>query len=250
VNNNPHQVMCIYLYTVFKGQLRHDPSAIVFQDTGIYWDNPELKHHSPDVSVILGVKEQIPGVREQKEWTSFGVAKEGVRPALLIEVTSPDTRSIDLVDKKDQYARAGVRLYVVVETDAKVGSRPVKLWGCRLSGSHYEETVPDPRGWLWLEPVGLWLGIEEGRVACFDVEGKRIGSYEEVLAAYEEVSAAYEAEQEARARAEARAATAEAQAAAAEAQAAAAGAQAVEERARVRELEEELRRLREKHLAG
>ena len=57
-----------------------------------------MRHHSPDLSVIFGVK-------ERKDWITFDVKTEGVRPRLIIEVTSPATRSNDLVKKVQQYAK-------------------------------------------------------------------------------------------------------------------------------------------------
>ena len=50
------------------------------------------------------------GVRERQNWGTFSVVKEGVRPSLIIEVTSPKTRKGDMVDKVDEYALAGVPL--------------------------------------------------------------------------------------------------------------------------------------------
>jgi len=91
----------------------------------------------------------------------------------------------------------------------------------------------DERGWIWLEPVQLWLGLSRDRLgnyerlACFDRTGAEVGDYTAI-------STALAAETRARAEAEARA-TAEAEARAAEA-----GARARAE-ARIRELEERLR---------
>jgi Uma2 family endonuclease len=74
---------------VLRYRYRDDGSAAVFYDVGIFWDAPGIKNHSPDLSLIFGVK-------QQKEWKTFHVRTEGVRPALIIEVTSPDTRVNDL----------------------------------------------------------------------------------------------------------------------------------------------------------
>ena len=85
-------------------------------------------------------------------------------------------------------------------------------------------------GRLWLEPLQLWLGVDGGRVVCYDAEGREIEDYAGV---------------EDRARtAEAKSEEAEAARNAAEAarNAAEAARNAAEERAH--RLEEELRRLR------
>jgi len=44
----------------------------------------------------------ILGVREQRNWSTFDVARERVRPALLIEVTSPEKRAIELTAKLEE----------------------------------------------------------------------------------------------------------------------------------------------------
>ncbi|MDQ2730110.1 MAG: Uma2 family endonuclease [Armatimonadota bacterium] len=223
LHNDPHQVFCIYLYSLFKSQLRSDPSAVVFQDTGIFWDDPALRVNSPDVTVILGVK-------EQRMWTSFDVAEEGVRPELVAEVTSPETRSIDLIDKLRIYEQARVPCYIIVETDRKRGLEVLRLHGYELTTSGYEEMPFDERGWLWLQTVRLFIGIQDGRVVCFDRSGRRMGNYAEVTAELEAKGEALAAEREARTVAEAYAA--------AEAQARA------EAEAQLRELQAEIQRLR------
>ncbi len=213
----------LYLRDVFKARYQDDHSVVVFNDVGIFWDIPGLKHHSPDVSLIFGVK-------KRKEWKSFHVKTEKVRPALIIEVTSPDTRVNDVKTKVEQYAQAKVPHYVIVDAQEKAERRRVTLTRYRLADGHYERQGSEEHGRVWLEPVGLWLGVRTDpqtggdRVALFDPStGQEIGDYA-VL-------------HRKRAEAEARADQAEARADQAEARA----DQADE---RVRQLEAELRRLR------
>src|SRR5262249_19661099 len=142
-----------YLHDVLAAWLAEDLTAVVLADTGVYWDVPKLRHHSPDIAVILGVK-------QQKDWITFRVAKEGVRPVLIIEVTSPKTRSTDLEKKVQQYARAGVLHYVIADAEEGKGKpRRLKLLAYRLDGDIYRAVAKDPQGRVWLEPVGLWLGV-------------------------------------------------------------------------------------------
>ncbi len=76
-----HHQLCTYLYDV----LRAHPGAIVISDVRIAWDVPGLRPYGPDIAVIVGV-------RERQNWRAFDVAQEGVRPVLIIEVTSPESR--------------------------------------------------------------------------------------------------------------------------------------------------------------
>lgn len=218
-----HQRICLYLYDVFRGLLAAFPSAVVLHDVRVAWDVPEVRPHGPDVAVIFGV-------RERKNWSTFDVAKEGVRPTLIVEVTSPETRHLDLSTKLEQYDQVGVELYVIVDLVQRRGQTVPRLLGYRRAPDVYGVLAPDGAGRLWLEPLKIWLAIEGERVACYDASGR-------LLVDYAALKAALDAEQQARAAAEeARAAAEEARAAAEEALVAA------EERARA--LEAELRRLR------
>lgn len=65
---------------MLEAQRAGDPTAVVLNHGRIAWDVPGLGAHGPDIAVILGV-------RERKNWSTFDVAAEGVRPALIIEIT-------------------------------------------------------------------------------------------------------------------------------------------------------------------
>src|SRR5262245_28753837 len=103
--SDPHADDCTYSRYVLKDRYAGNDSVAVLSDCGIYWDIPGLAHHSPDLAVIFGVK-------LQKEWKTFHVKIEKARPALIIEVTSPKTRVVDVEDKVREYARARVPHYV------------------------------------------------------------------------------------------------------------------------------------------
>ena len=90
VHSKAHEDMCTYLADVFSARSSDQPQAVVLHDVRVAWDVPELRPNGPDIAVIFGV-------REQRNWSTFDVAEEGVRPEVIIEVTSPETRSNDLV---------------------------------------------------------------------------------------------------------------------------------------------------------
>ncbi len=255
---DPHSDDCTYLRTVLKARHGGDPSVAVFSDCGIFWDIPGLKHHSPDLAVIFGVK-------QRKDWNTFRVRKEGVRPSLIIEVSSPKTRVLDVKTKVQQYAQAKVPYYVIADMQEVDGKRRLTLIAYRLKGSLYEPMPLDERGRAWLEPVGLWLGVKVNpdtggdRLVLIDpADDQEIGDYTAVDRGRNEAQVrARRAESQARrakfqARTQARRAETEARRAETEAQArASAEAQARTEaqarasaEARARELEAELQRLR------
>ena len=211
-----HQRICVYLFNVFRGLLAAMPSAVVLHDVRVAWDVPDLKAHGPDLAVIFGV-------RERKNWSTFDVAEEGVRPALIVEVTSPETRSLDLIAKLEEYDLAGVPLYVIVDLVRRQGQIVPRLLGYRQTDTVYGVLPPDARGRLWLDPLRVWLGVREQDVVCYDEDGAPIGDYLDVRSALAAEKAALAAEKAALA---------------AEAEARAAAEQ------RIQELEAELRRLR------
>jgi Membrane protein involved in colicin uptake len=265
VHSDRHETDRMYLTAVLRARLEAHGRAIVLSDVRVAWDVPDLRPHGPDVMVI-------PGLRERRDWSTFDVAEEGVRPALIIEITSPETRENDVVWKVAHYARAGVAQYVIVDNIGRRGERQLRLLDYRLVGDTYRLQPPDERGWVYLELADLWVGVEGDHVVCYADDGTAFGDYATVVQQAAEAeararAAEEQAQREAAARAEAealaRAAAEQAQreaAARAEAEEqarreAAARAEAEEQaqreaaaraalEARLRELEAELRRLR------
>ena len=228
---DPHADDCTYLRVVAKARYADDPSVVVLSDCGVYWDIPGLKHHSPDFCVIFGVK-------KRKAWKTFRVKTEKVRPSLIIEVTSPKTRKLDIKTKVKQYARAKVPYYVIADAqedwDEDGERRRLTLIAYRLEGKAYVSVPADKLGRVWLEPVNLWLGVRvdpesgDDRLVLIDpATNGEIGDYTAVERARLEAIHQAGAEKKARATAEAQARVATERADAAE--------------ARIRELEAEMK---------
>ncbi len=254
-----HILDCKYLHNVLEARLADDPHAVVLADVLVDWDIPRLKNHSPDVAVIFGVK-------RQKEWKTFRVATEGVRPSLIIEETSPKTRSTDVVTKVKHYAQARVPQYVIVDAIERKGQRrELKLLSYRLEGREYRLEPLDPQGRVWLDCVGLWLAVTINeqmggdRLALIDPRtGQEIGDYTVISQRLEAAEAAAQAAQKQAQAAQKQAQAAQKQAQAAQKQAQAAQKQVADERVRaeaeakarahaeelLRQAEAELRRLR------
>jgi Uma2 family endonuclease len=188
--SEPHERRRRYLADVLTARLADDPGAVVLSDVRIAWDTPGVRPHGPDIAVIRGVRARQP-------WRTFDVAAEGVRPALIIELTSTGTAGVDRSNKLEQYELVGVPQYVIV--DAVRGEQLVapRLLGYHLGPVGYQGQAPDEHGRLWLEVARLWLGVVEGELVCYDEAGRALGDYTAV-------TAALAAEQAARAGLEAR----------------------------------------------
>jgi colicin import membrane protein len=222
LESSQHDRNVRYLADVLSERLAGDHGALVLRDCGVYCDVAELRHHSPDVAVILGLRSR------RAEYASFQVAEEGVRPALLIEHVSPSTRTNDVDTKVDHYHRARVPQYVII--DCEDDEAPLRLIDYRWTPDSYRKEPADEKGCVLLASVNLRLGVQGRRVALFDEAGRELGDYEAVCSALRtEVQARQAAEEKAeteRARAESEAEI----------------RRLAEER--LRSVEEELRRLR------
>ncbi len=164
MNGDLHDWLRTYLRTTLETHLAKDPMTKVFSDCGIYWDTPGLDHHCPDVAVVFGIP------RDQ-ERSSYSVAEEGVLPWLVMELVSPSTRSSDWGDKVREYYQAGVPTYVILDRQGFGGRW--SLHGMKRGRGKYQPMALDGRGFLWLDKLKLWLGLEENRLYCYDEAGKR-----------------------------------------------------------------------------
>ncbi len=209
VQSESHNRRCRYLAEVFNLALAPDPTTVVVQDMRIDWSIPGVRAHGPDLAVFLGV-------RERKDWRTFYVREEEARPALVVEVTSLSTVDHDRTTKLRHYARIGIPLYVLVDGLVAGQEGVPQLTGYQLAAGRYRTMSPDARGRLWLTPVRLWLGVEDGEIVCYDEADRPLGDYTALATELAAERAALATERAARLMAE----------------------------ARVRELEEELRRLR------
>ena len=220
VHSDRHETDRMYLTAVLRARLEPSRRAIVLSDVRIAWDLPDLRAHGPDVMVI-------PGVRKRRNWSTFEVAVERARPALIIEIVSPDARENDVVIKVEQYARAGVAQYVIVDDTGRGGVRRLRLLDYRLEGTAYRLQEPDAEGRVHLAIADVWLGIRRDHVVCYDAAGREIGDYVTVV---RQAAKAEARAKQAAARAKEAAARARQEAAAREAEAAARAE--AEERAR------------------
>ncbi len=119
----------------------------------------------------------IPGITKRENRSTFDVAQEGPRPALIIEITSPETCENDLVRKVEHYARAGVAQYVIVDDLTREEPLQLRLLDYRLVGERYVLYPPDEHGRVYLESARLWLGIADNHVVCVNERGEVMENY-------------------------------------------------------------------------
>jgi colicin import membrane protein len=254
VQNPAHEEDCHYLKAVLESHLVGRPGVVIYRDMRIDWGVAGIEPHGPDLAVLENVPENLP-----RQLGTLRVRECGARPLLVIEVTSPTTREGDLDEKIVEYDLAGVPFYAIVDRRFRTQREELRLLAYRATEQGYVRVKLDPRGRLFLEPISLWLEIEDHNLVCRDAQGQRLLEYQEAVQVYRaEVQARKEAEARAeqervraeqeRARAEQERARAEAETQARQqaeqrAQAATQAHQQAEER--IQQLEAELNRLRE-----
>jgi Uma2 family endonuclease len=108
-------------------------------------------YKGPDFFVVLG---GVDGTKDRKRWV---VWHEGGRyPDVIIEITSPSTKSKDTEDNLLLYSKV-FRTREYYWYDEGSG----ELVGYRLQGDEYVSIAPNERGWLWSEVLGVWLGVSD-----------------------------------------------------------------------------------------
>jgi colicin import membrane protein len=164
-----------YLGDVFRARLANDPSAFVLSDCGVYWDHPDFGHHCPDIAVLTGLTDPKRILAED----SYKVKKFGKLPRMIVEIVSRHVRNNDVVVKFQDYHTLEVPLYVIV--DREKSDVDWKIVPYQYAPSHYVPLATDERGRFWIDFLGIWLGVEDQKVVCYDGKtGCVIGDYVEV----------------------------------------------------------------------
>lgn len=161
-----------YLLAILQSQAAGHRDRHVFSDHRIDFEAAGIEPLGPDLIVFDGVEDW------DRSRGTFPVVTMAAAPVLAIEITSPDTRRFDLRVKPDLYYRCGVPCYAIVDRQSGGGSQ-VRVLGFQAAGRRYVAIPADKRGRVWLEPVGLALGVANDRATCYDKRGRRIPSPQE-----------------------------------------------------------------------
>ncbi|MFQ5855404.1 MAG: Uma2 family endonuclease [Anaerolineae bacterium] len=156
----------------------------------IYYSFEQVRnrdYRGPDFFVIKGVD----GERDREAWIVW--EEKGRYPNLIVELSSPTTRDVDLGPKKELYEQTfRTPEYFCYDPDQK------RLMGWRLGDGQYLELEPNERGWLWSKELNLWLGTWEGEYLRITATWLRFHTAEGELVLTGEEAARAEAEAERR----------------------------------------------------
>jgi Uma2 family endonuclease len=131
----------------------------------IYYSPQQLKSEDfrgPDFFVVLNT--------ERKSRSSWVVWQEGGQyPHVLVEILSKKTAATDRGLKKQIYQD-------IFRTPEYFWFDPVSLefQGFELLRGQYQVLPPNPQGWLWSQQLELFLGIQDGQLRFFTLEGQLV----------------------------------------------------------------------------
>jgi Uma2 family endonuclease len=142
------------------------PTDLMASELALLWNPRDLREHLvPDILVALGVGDLDPvyGIlrRQYRAWD------EGKVPDLIVEYASPSTVVRDMLGKKEDYARLGVREYVQFDPLEESFQPGLRVY--RLRRKSYREVpagtdgaVPSLVlvGYEWVQ-MGLHLRLRE-----------------------------------------------------------------------------------------
>ena len=161
---------------------RNVPGSRVNGDNFLYYveGNPKLSV-APDCYVALGLTDEaIESIVRHNTYLAWEVGKA---PDFVMEIASPSTWRRDLGEKRDVYARMGVREYWRYDaTGGDFYGEP--LVGERLAGEEYERMIirheDDGSVWGHSEALNLDLWWRDGNLRFWDpVRGEWLLSHEE-----------------------------------------------------------------------
>ncbi|MEM7532383.1 MAG: Uma2 family endonuclease [Chloroflexota bacterium] len=168
VQNLEHKRYCNYVGMVLETHITQMPlpDHYLLDDARIDFGLPDVEPIGPDIVLMCFVYDRY---SEPHKGTVY-VGRDGDRPELVIEVTSPSTRQQDFNEKPWYMQQAQISYYVVVDVVPPIARRRVYGYALTADG-YYVGIQPNEQGWVWLEPVGLWIGLNDGAVECYDAEG-------------------------------------------------------------------------------
>ncbi len=176
VNSGRHDRIATYLKTALQSPYVPREEILVLADQRIDWGSKYGWAHGPDIAVLGGVQ----GSFDEGEGT-FYMAKMKATALLVIEVTSPTTRGNDCGHKLREYHQVGVAVYVIIDVPYNGEAGNIQVFGYQAGKTQFEGLSKDEKGRLWLDAVGLWLGVKGLEVYLDDAEGNRLPDYNELV---------------------------------------------------------------------
>jgi Uma2 family endonuclease len=181
-----HYMQLLLLVSCLEWLWRDRNDFFIGANLTIYFSRQQLKNRDfrgPDFFLVKDTEK-----RPRSSWVVW--EEDGRYPDLIIELLSDSTADVDRNLKKNLYQNR-------FHTPEYFWFSPENLefMGFELVGNQYQEILPDARRWRWSQVLGLYLGVESGKLRYFTQDGDLVLTPEE--AAIEAQQRAIEAQQRA-----------------------------------------------------
>ena len=157
-----HYMQLLLLVTCLEWAWQERNDFFIGANLTIYFSRQQLKNHDfrgPDFFIVKNTTRE-----PRNSWVVW--EEDGRYPDLIIELLSDSTANVDRTIKRDLYAeRFHTPEYFYFSPDT------LEFAGFRLDISQYKPITPNAQGWLWSEVIGAFLGIHDGQLRYFSLEG-------------------------------------------------------------------------------
>ena len=131
--------------------------------------NKSPESRGPDFFVVLDTEK-----KDRRSWVVYN--EEGVYPHVIVEILSNSTAGVDRTTKKAIYEN-------IFRTPDYFWFHPYTLefQGFSLVKGKYESLIPNDRGLLWSQQLGLFLGVHDQKLRYFTSSGELVPTPEEAM---------------------------------------------------------------------
>ncbi|MBW4559822.1 MAG: Uma2 family endonuclease [Mojavia pulchra JT2-VF2] len=165
-----HYAQLLLLVTCLEWLWRDRNDYFIGANLTIYFSRQQLRNkdfRGPDFFLVKQTQK-----RPRNSWVVW--EEDGKYPNLIIELLSNSTADTDRNLKKTLYQdRFHTPEYFWFSPDT------LEFAGFKLVGSEYQEISPNANGWRWSQELGLYLGIDAGKLRYFTTEGNLVPTPEE-----------------------------------------------------------------------
>jgi Uma2 family endonuclease len=176
-----HYMQLLLLVTSLEWLWRDRNDFFIGANLTIYFSRQQLRNRDfrgPDFFLVKDTEK-----RSRNSWVVW--EEDGRYPDLIIELLSESTANIDRNLKKNLYENR-------FHTPEYFWFSPENLEfaGFELVGNKYQEITPNGQGWLWSDVLGLYLGVEAGKLRYFTPDGDLVPTPEEAAIAAQQIAIA------------------------------------------------------------
>lgn len=145
------------LFQILQYHHRNNLLISVLQSVKLTLGAPDLPDPVADIVVISNL------IEPQRRRTVLDVAKEGIKPSCVIEVTAPRFAHADLVEKAAIYEKAAIPEYIVIDSGVRAQDEQQSqttgyvVVGFELVNGMYEPKTPDQFGRLYSSVNRVWF---------------------------------------------------------------------------------------------